>query len=67
MESQGEQPIITTKPTSFMWGGGSLAFIPFHVLALTIVQLVATPILVVNNRIELVELPFATTPLTHFG
>jgi len=50
-----------------MWGGGSLAFIPFHVLVLTIVQLVATPILMVSSRIELVELPFVTTPLTHFG
>lgn len=67
MENQGEQPIITTKPTTFMWGEGSLTFIPFHVLALTIVQLVATPTLVVSSRIELVESPFVTTPLTHFG
>jgi len=50
-----------------MWRGGSLTFIPFHVLVSTIVQLVATPILMVSSRIELVELPFVTTPLTHFG
>ncbi len=67
-KSQSEQRIVTTKPTSPIKGEASLELIPFLLLMLIIVEPIlttiehlVTPTLMVSNRMEPLELLYATT------
>jgi hypothetical protein len=55
-ENQGEQHVVKTKPTSPIRGGANLQLIPFFLLVMIIIVPIVTPSLVINNRIEPLEL-----------
>ncbi len=70
-ENQGEQHVVTTKPTSPIRGGANLQPIPLFLLVMIIVVLIVvvaepivTPSLVISNRIKPLELLYITIPLT---
>jgi len=67
---QGEQPIVTTKSSSPIKGKTCLKLLPLPLLVVTIdvsveviVEDIATPSLMVSNRVEPLNFLFATIPL----